>query len=59
MDVIAVNVVVKTAMLPINVTELQASVKEGVNQDGQEIRVIKVSISGTFLKLECTSMLVF
>lgn len=38
---IALTVVVKAALLPIIVTELQDDVTVGVNKDGQETRVIK------------------
>ena len=40
---IAVTVVVKAALLPIIVTELQDDVTVGVNKDGQETRVMRVS----------------
>lgn len=36
----AVTVVVQTVLLPLSVTDLQDDVKVGVNQDGQETRVI-------------------
>lgn len=39
---IAVTVVVKAALLPNIVTELQDDVKVGVNKDGQETHVIKL-----------------
>lgn len=39
---IAVTVVMKTALLPISVTDLQDDVTVGVNQDGQETHVTKV-----------------
>lgn len=39
---IAVTVVVKTVLWPVNVTDLQEDVTVGVNQDRQETLVIKV-----------------
>lgn len=42
MEGIAVTVVVKTALLPVNVTDLQDNVTVVVNQDGQEAHVTKV-----------------
>lgn len=45
---IAVTVVMKTALLPISVTDLQDDVTVGVNQDGQETHVTKVWLFWTF-----------
>lgn len=44
----AVTVVVKAALLPNIVTELQDDVKVGVNKDGQETHVIKVGLFCNF-----------
>lgn len=44
MDEIAVTVVAKTALSPVNVTDLQDDVTVGVNQDGQETNVTKVGL---------------
>lgn len=40
---IAVTNAVQTVTLPVDVTDLQESVMEGVNQDGQGSFVIRVS----------------
>lgn len=45
---IAVTVVVKAALLPNIVTELQDDVTVGVNKDGQETHVIKVGLFCNF-----------
>lgn len=45
---IALTVVVKAALLPIIVTELQDDVTVGVNKDGQEAHVTKVWLFWTF-----------
>lgn len=42
MDEIAVTVVARTALSPVNVTDLQDDVTVGVNQDGQETHVTKL-----------------
>lgn len=50
MVMIAVTNAVQTVTLPVDVTDLQESVMEGVNQDGQGSFVIRCASQATMVK---------